>query len=321
MSPTRLLSAAATAALPLAAAACVFSASVLMPESSGEQGGAGSGVEDCSVDKSACETVSGGWTLVFAKSADPSQPPGACADGSPAELYFTAPAGPPACEACSCGALVNAKCSAAEMSCFFENMLCEGLPDFTAQMADGLCSNIANVPAGVHPAGFCRISAPTQPTGSCPSSGGALIPSPSWGGAMAVCSIDAGGCEAGRLCAPKDATEDGAVCITRAGPTACPEGWSKATTGYSSGEDQRSCSPCGCSVGCPDGGYTIYDGASCIGDEIDITSSSCTPLVDLFDQSQAAVRLIPAMPVANCAESKPTGQVIPTGTPQQICCK
>jgi hypothetical protein len=41
MSPTRLLSAAATAALPLAAAACVFSASVLMPESVDGQGGAG----------------------------------------------------------------------------------------------------------------------------------------------------------------------------------------------------------------------------------------------------------------------------------------
>jgi hypothetical protein len=41
MSPTRLLGAAATAVLPLAAAACVFSASVLMPESSDGQGGAG----------------------------------------------------------------------------------------------------------------------------------------------------------------------------------------------------------------------------------------------------------------------------------------
>jgi hypothetical protein len=39
MSPTRFLGAAAAAALPLAAAACIFSASVLMPESSGGQGG------------------------------------------------------------------------------------------------------------------------------------------------------------------------------------------------------------------------------------------------------------------------------------------
>jgi hypothetical protein len=40
MSPTRLLSAAATAALPLAAAACVFSASVLKPDPMDGQGGA-----------------------------------------------------------------------------------------------------------------------------------------------------------------------------------------------------------------------------------------------------------------------------------------
>jgi hypothetical protein len=269
-----------------------------------------------------CAEIREGWTVVRAKTADPSQPPALCADGSMATRYLTEPAGAPTCEACTCGELVNARCSVAEMSCFYENMLCEGRPDFTAQMDDGSCFNINNVPAGDHPAGFCRISVPAQPAaGSCPSSGGALIPSPSWGGAMAVCSFDASGCEAGMPCELTDATEDGAVCITRAGPTACPEGWPKATTGYSSGEDQRSCSPCGCSVGCPDGGYTVYDGVNCFGDEIDITSSSCTMLFEIFDQGQAAVRLIPAMPVAICAQSKAMGQVVPQGMPQQICCK
>lgn len=269
-----------------------------------------------------CTEVPEGWTVVRAKTADPSQPPAACADGSMATRYLTGPAGAPECEACSCGALVKAQCSEAKMSCFRKNTLCEGTPDLPVELNDPFCHDIPGIPVGAQPPGSCMISAPSRPDGTCPSSGGAMKPSPSWSGAMAVCSKAAGGgCEAGRLCAPKDATDDGAVCITRAGNTACPEGWPKATTGYSSGEDQRSCSPCGCSVECPDGGYIVYDGGSCAGVEVKVTSSDCIPMVDIFDQGQAAVSLIRPVPVAKCAESKPTGQVVPQGMPQQICCK
>src|SRR5262245_43363666 len=92
----------------------------------GAGAGAGAGVP-CGSGAAVCMDVPPGWSPVWVKSgANPTMPPGQCADASPQKRYFTSPAGAPPCAACSCTADPAAACGAPQISCYYGNATCAG---------------------------------------------------------------------------------------------------------------------------------------------------------------------------------------------------
>src|SRR5262245_18235040 len=72
----------------------------------------------CGVGRGSCTSVPAGWSPLWVKSgADPTLLPGPCADASLQRLYFTNPAGAPACSACGCALGAGAPCGEPQISC------------------------------------------------------------------------------------------------------------------------------------------------------------------------------------------------------------
>src|SRR5262249_19072457 len=68
---------------------------------------------DCKPDYQCVPSVPNGWEGYYQVSrTDYPTPPGACDGGAMPQVYFAGPAGPPQCDACTCGDLQGGSCSA-----------------------------------------------------------------------------------------------------------------------------------------------------------------------------------------------------------------
>jgi hypothetical protein len=347
MSPARLLFTVAIAAFPVSVAACVFSPSVLMPDpSDGRGGGGGSGGsggggagggsasssgggEECPGEQVACEAVPERWTVVLTKSADPSQPPGKCADGSVGTLYFMGPAGAPTCSACGCSVDPLATCSAPEISCFFDSNNCSDALDIVRKSTANECFSFATGKPSNHTLGSCRLTNP--PTvlnaGSCTFLGGSTTLPPQWGGAMLGCptGVAQGGCASGQRCVPKVVEADSSLCILHAGDEPCPASFPKVADAFLGGTDTRGCTGCGCTVGCTGGSYLVHDLANCGTSPTDpdalVNTATCVPAANVFDSDIASLTsTVAKAAVTACSGGAPQGQVDGT-EPRRICCR
>jgi len=339
------LSRPAGLALALAATGCGFHTSGVHTDGSGGSGG-GSGVEDCfndqdddgdgridCADKSCapvavCDAVPDGWTVIRAgQSADPSAPPGTCADGATARrIYFTQPMGAPSCSPCDCAFdAAAAQCSAPLLQCFYSNTSCAGAADLAMQPSAGGCTDLGGVPGGLTNLSSCLVGAPGNlSSAGCTASGGVAESAPLWGGAVLVCesASSTGGCATGKRCVHADGSADGPVCITKDGSDPCPTGWPTSIDAFTGGDDHRTCSACSCDVGCAGGGFVVHDHNGCTEYSPPVAvSGGCVVVQDLFDGYEASVGATAAQAMYNgCPGGVGQGQVDPTG-PVRICCK
>jgi hypothetical protein len=347
----RLLGTAAAVVLPLGVATCGLATDGLAPDTpdagdppgtgasgggqGGGSGGAGSGSSSsggeatCSGEQVACEAIPAGWAMILTKSADPSQSAGKCADGSTGVLYFTGPAGAPTCSACSCFVDPQATCTAPEITCFFDSNNCSDGQDIVRKANDTGCIPFATGKNPTHTAGSCRLTNP--PTvfnaGNCTFLGGSATLPPKWGGALLSCptGVAQGGCTAGQLCAPKVVEADSSLCILHAGDEPCPASFPKQTDAFLGGTDTRSCTGCGCTVGCSGGSYVVHDldscGTSTTDPDVVVNSTTCVPAPNVFDSNIASFKpTVANAGVTACSGGQSQGRVDGT-EPRRICCR
>lgn len=293
-------------------------------ESNGAGGSAGGPSSSSTGAAACCEAVPTGWTLVHGKQVDALAKPGTCADSSTATIYYAGPAGAPTCSACQCASVQGALCAPPEISCWYNPGDCSGGPDVKEVTGSGMCQQLGGLPGLGNGGGSCKLTAPGAlvDPGSCMISGGGVMLSAMWSGAISVCpaSPTAAKCATGEVCVPTGGA-DGPVCITRPGNDTCPFGWAKATSAFAGGVDSRMCTSCTCQLTCS-GSYIVYDDTGC-GDnnKVTINSSTCTPVPDIFDYSQGSLEAQPTTAVVSgCTPAQPMGQVDAVG-PQKICCR
>ena len=223
-----------------------------------------------------CVDLPSGWeaklTTTTAWSA--SLPGPAPCPGSDAPVrYFEGPAGPADCGSCSCGSL-TASCSDTPINCALGNLTCSAASAFSVST----CSNF--VPPSNKQIS-CVLGLTQVSGGGCPPSTAALSNPDPWQSVRDACVLNAGGCSAKRVCAPKQPGPASAACITVKGTPTCPADWPQAIDVFDAGNDTRACSDCTCSVssaicdadtfnlmtmtGCVDfGPYPTFGGTTCV---------------------------------------------------------
>jgi hypothetical protein len=349
VSPARAVALlSALAAAPVAAASCELPTSGLASGSSGSGasggaassssssgsggatggGGAGGSAPACATR---CEALPVGWTLVRARLADPTTQPDAaapsCMSGDPAGVYVYGPV-PAACTDCACGEPMGASCNAPQITCSYTADDCSK-SDLQIQDDTASCSTDDPLILFGNSHGSCALTAPATITkaGTCATVGGVPVPASPWTGTVVVCpqaELAAGaGCAPDEVCIPTGSTTDGAVCVTSADATTCPEGWTTTTTAaFEGGDDTRACSACACNLACEGGSYDVYTQDFCWGSiSVTVDSTTCTPAPGVFDWSTSSLQSHQATPkVMSCDGAVPSGSVAPTG-PHQICCR
>jgi len=301
----------------------------------------GNGLIDCA--DPACqpgfecvESAPSGWdyfTLEKTIFPNPNPTVPSCANGATPETYFTEPAGPAQCSACTCGAPSGVTCGPPAITCYPGSQGCNGGgQNWTATLANGMCAkpNLGFFTTSLS----CRLSGPPVVNGgSCQASTTDFANKDTWGGELVACAANAGGggCSTGQACVqkPTDPAKE-SVCIAIQGQETCPSGWTSTTMGYTKGTDNRSCTACSCDPGgisCMGGSYTVYDldqcatqGASDL--PIPITSNMCTNVSVLLDGGSWSIKANLPTPSGGCTPSggDPAGEVQTDG-PITFCCK
>jgi hypothetical protein len=183
---------------------------------------------------------------------------------------------------------------------------------------------------------FLQVIAPAKvvDAGTCAMDGGALVSPEPWGQEVRLCAALAGkGCNEGKACVanqPPGFKE--LTCITQAGTTACPAGWtSQSLQLYGGGTDSRACSPCTCDtsmVGCDGGAYTANasDNCSVASGTTPISigaSNSCVGISGLANKNNLTISLAPELGTLGgltCGTSIASGMVATMGS-LELCCR
>lgn len=295
--------------------------------------------DDCTAGYVCTDVAPDGWAGYFwvheaASAASAVEP---CPNGGGAPTAYYSSPNDPACEACQCGALEGATCTAAGLACF-ESGDCGGSAhDWTSKVLAAcakpdLSGNKLS----------CKLSsAPALATaGTCPASGGSVTPASPWKTRTDVCggAFAGGGCGGGQVCIPRaSGPYEGSVCISKPDHVACPDGWgAPAKALFSSADDTRACSTCACAptsdATCTGGTYTVHDSDLCwdIGAKPKvIDSSTCVDVSNLL--SPGLIPLVPAWSVDAQAAKATGGSCTPSGGessgsvagkgPVTFCCK
>ncbi|WP_437938545.1 hypothetical protein [Sorangium sp. So ce341] len=158
---------------------------------------------------------------------------------------------PATCSPCSCGA-PDVECERPAVTVYGDEG-CDGA-SVTLPVESENCINLGD---SFQPGSY-SADAPDVDSATCAASGGdATLPPPRFGIEGFVCAPgpDAGGCDAGEACAPRevDAPFEQGVCIWREGERRCPEGFGERHVFASSMVDNRGCTRCTCDA----------DGVSC----------------------------------------------------------
>jgi hypothetical protein len=223
----------------------------------------------CGNDMQCTAAAPSGWTgpvELYMAPVAPGAPP-ACGAGFDATPVFdgnallTAP--PPACSACSCGAVTGETCDGPVMTLYF----------------DSSCQNPAGtqtVTSSCEPTTLAQsvtVAAPVASGGTCAIDGGvATTTPPTWGNVARACaptSTVTGSCPSGEVCGQTPASPfSSSACIMQPGvATACPQAYPTGPQVFYAGiDDARTCSACQC--GAPTGAQcTIGSPAisNCIG--------------------------------------------------------
>jgi hypothetical protein len=230
----------------------------------------------CALDYECVDPAPSGWTapgLVALYEGSSSQSPPSCPAEMGTKVYggktgFNAPA---SCSPCGCAPPAGQDCKlttdlnpsvsgiqamqVSNMPCFQAATQLNTLtvPDPWA----GACFHQETLPGGQTCNGQpCNTSVqstlPTVSGGTCTPTGGAADgPAPTWSSAAVACtgSRFGGGCQNGRVCAPKPKTPfKSHVCVEQSGDVSCPSGsaYSNKNVYYQDFDDQRDCTACQC---------------------------------------------------------------------------
>ncbi|WP_437317787.1 hypothetical protein [Sorangium sp. So ce385] len=150
---------------------------------------------------------------------------------------------PATCSPCSCGA-PDVACERPAVTVYGDEG-CDGA-SVTLPVESENCINLRDFQPGSYSA-----DAPDVDSATCAASGGEpTLPPPRFGIEGLVCAPgpDAGGCDAGEACAPRevDAPFEQGVCIWREGERRCPEEFGERHVFASSMVDNRGCTQCTC---------------------------------------------------------------------------
>ena len=183
--------------------------------------------------------------------------------------------------------------------------------------------------------GDCTTTSPTYESAttglpslidaSCTPSSDPSTRGPMWSSEHSLCKasvIAAGGCATGDACVDKGGVPK--ICIKRDDEAAaCPSGWKTAEVirSYSSGTDERDCSPCSCTPPaedlCQDGAYEFFVDSRCAGEPA-ATSAPASGCFSVFGQEGA--RYTPLAGSCQPEGGSPTGSVVP-GPDVTLCCR
>ncbi|WP_157906388.1 hypothetical protein [Sorangium cellulosum] len=204
---------------------------------------------------------------------------------------------PATCSPCACGAPA-VECAMPAVTVYTRGACGGGSATLRVQTEN--CINIG----GDVEVGSYSGEVPDVDSATCaPSGGEATLPPPRFGIEGLVCApgSDAGGCEAGEACAPReiDAPFEQGVCVWRDGERSCPEGFGERHVFASSMADNRGCTRCTCNADgvrcaatatlfgqsrCRGAGETVPFNGACVDDpppasvSIEVTGSgSCQP--------------------------------------------
>jgi hypothetical protein len=307
----------------------------------------GDGMVDCADaacgDYECVDTAPDGWGGPYrvTTSTLPVPAPVQCDGGTAPETFFSEPAGPAECSACSCGDIQGASCSPAGITCWTGSTTCMGAntQDLTAALQNAQCNKPTNQVANTSQLS-CSLTAPAAvaQNGSCAPSAVDFPNKAKFGNEVDACPLptSGGGCGAGKACVPKGIDPTQSVCVRQDGAgKACPSGFSVTVQAYQDAVDSRGCADCVCgdaATACSGGGYLFHDLNQCMGNgggdpPITINSVACdnvTPALDGQSTSFASwsIETTAAMPTGTCAPKggEPTGQLNLQG-PVTFCCK
>ncbi|WP_437725162.1 hypothetical protein [Sorangium sp. So ce861] len=210
----------------------------------------GDGAVDCADDDCsgfACVAVPEDWQGPGLLYQGPEAADVACPEGfsTRVDVGGRDPVDTPAtCSPCSCGA-PDVECELPAVTVYGDEG-CDGA-SVTLPVASENCINLGD---SFQPGSY-SADAPEVDSATCAASGGeATLPPPRFGIEGLVCAPgpDAGGCDAGEACAPReiDAPFEQGVCIWREGERRCPEGFGERHVFASSMVDNRGCTRCTC---------------------------------------------------------------------------
>jgi hypothetical protein len=289
---------------------------------------------ECKPDFQCVTAVPSGYKGYFeVNRTDYPTPPGACDGGGMPAVYFSGPAGPPECNACTCGDVQGATCSAAPLSCWAGSGSCNGTAtDWTATLADGQCKKPGNLVGGSFSLS-CQVVGDSQITGkgSCEPSKTDFANKNLWQNEVGACGLPAAGkgCGDGQACVPKVQGGDGGkLCIQKDGDTLCPAGtFSQKVATFTGGTDNRTCGDCTCgdaSAMCGAGTYTFYDADQCgnMGDNPATIADMCRNVGPLLDFNSWSIRANIPKAQGTCPPGggEPKGEVQTDG-PVTFCCQ
>lgn len=298
---------------------------------------------DCQPGFECVDAAPAGWAgpMRVDTAAFPSPAPAMCDNGQAPENYFAGPAGDAQCSACTCGDVMGASCSPAQMTCWSGVTNCMVAigngTDWTPSLQNAACNKPTNL-LGFTGTLSCLISTPGQvlTKGSCTPSASDFPNKETWQSQVSACDIPeaGGGCGNGQVCIPKavNPTPTESVCIKQDGASkACPAGYANVIDAFTDGTDTRGCSACACgdsNLNCA-GGYTFNDLDNCAAggndQPIPVNSNQCKNVTALLENSVNSTWSVSTInPVANasCPASggQPTGSVNTQG-PVTFCCK
>ena len=236
-------------------------------------------------------------------------------------------ADPASCSSCSC---TPGTCASTVDLLTSTATDCMGTTCTTSLTTNTTCAGAVFSPSclggGAISAGV-ELLTPGGETACTPGTQAPTLPEASFDNQAAVCglskSLQRGGCERGRLCAPVPATPFGqTLCIVQDGDHACPAGnYSVKTLYYTDFDDTRACTDCGCNTNCS---YTldVYDGANnaCDTVEASITTANQCAVVDTTSGSLRVEVQVTGNGVCENSGGVAQGSVTPTA-PFTVCCE
>lgn len=163
-------------------------------------------------------------------------------------------------------------------------------------------------------------------TSCTPGTSALMGASPSFGTQVRTCALNTtpirGGCERGRVCAPKPEGGFGQdVCILRQGDHPCPSGdYANRHLFYEGISDTRSCAPCDCSDGCS---YevTLFDEADSTCQNPVVTLTEDTQCGAITPVAAAIRRTVSIQDSRGCGNSGGQASGAATGIePFTVCC-
>lgn len=282
------------------------------------------GLTDCQDDRCtsgfSCQEAPEGWTAVaFAATAAPPCPTGETTTA----LKVSAGDGMTASCTCTCGP-VGPACTTGSFTLTMSNdVACAVTPTTASIPTSSGCAPLLT------PFSFNATNAkiaPQAPTSCAPklSLNGALTD-----GRLCEAAKLGRGCGTNQVCAPKP-TAGLTSCITKAGKSACPAGFTKRSTAGTDAVDQRMCTGCTCNAPAPcvGGSVSVYDNSMCATNGavkngakgITQTCAATTP-----DPSFSATHFEATPPTGGCATAPATpagatGGVTFTAE-RTVCCK